>query len=56
MMVTREFARDHGLKLPDGYYRDKGQERPKKSRQLSLYEKNQQDKGGLIARNSTWRR
>ena len=47
MMVTREFARDHGLKLPDGYYRDKGQERPKKSRQLSLYEKSQQDKGGL---------
>src|SRR6202166_3386408 len=47
MMVTREFARDHGLTLPDGYYRDKGQERPKKNRQLSLYEKNQQDKGGL---------
>ena len=47
MMVTREFARDHGLKLPDGYYRDKGQERPKKNRQLTLYEKNQQDKGGL---------
>ncbi|HEY5329388.1 MAG TPA: relaxase/mobilization nuclease domain-containing protein [Acidobacteriaceae bacterium] len=47
MMVTREFARDHGLTLPDGYYRDKGQERPKKNRQLTLYEKNQQDKGGL---------
>lgn len=47
MMVTREFARDHGLKLPDGYFRDKGQERPKKSHQLTLYEKNQQDKGGL---------
>lgn len=47
MMVTREFARDHGLKLPDGYYRDKGQERPKKNRQLSLYEKTQQEKGGL---------
>jgi len=47
MMVTREFARDHGLKLPDGYYRDKGQERPKKNRQLSLYEKSQQEKGGL---------
>ena len=47
MMVTREFARDHGLKLPDGYYRDKGQERPRKNRQLSLYEKSQQEKGGL---------
>ena len=47
MMVTREFARDHGLKLPDGYYREKGQERPKKNRQLSLYEKSQQEKGGL---------
>ncbi|HVB82278.1 MAG TPA: relaxase/mobilization nuclease domain-containing protein [Candidatus Binataceae bacterium] len=47
MMVTREFARDHGLKLPDGYYRDKGQERPQKNRQLSLYEKSQQDRGGL---------
>ncbi len=46
MMVTREFAHDHGLKLPKGYYRDKGQERPK-NRQLTLYEKNQQDKGGL---------
>ncbi len=47
MMVTREFARDHGLKLPDGYYRVKGQERPKKNQQLSLYEKSQQEKGGL---------
>ncbi|MFZ1991938.1 MAG: relaxase [Alphaproteobacteria bacterium] len=47
MMVTREFARDHGLKLPDGYYREKGQDRPKKNRQLSLYEKSQQEKGGL---------
>jgi hypothetical protein len=47
MMVTREFARDHGLKLPDGYYRDKGQERPTKDRQLTLYEKKQEDNGGL---------
>ncbi len=47
MMVTREFARDHGLRLPDGYYRDKGQERPKKDRQLTLYEKKQEDIGGL---------
>jgi hypothetical protein len=47
MMVTREFARDHGLKLPEGYYRDKGQERLKKDRQLTLYEKKQEDNGGL---------
>ncbi len=47
MMVTREFARDHGLKLPDGYYRDKGQERAKKDRQLSYYEKKQEENGGL---------
>jgi hypothetical protein len=47
MMVTREFARDHGLKLPEGYYRDKGQERPNKDRQLTLYEKKQEDNGGL---------
>ena len=47
MMVTREFARDHGLTLPDGYYRDKGQERLKKDRQLTLYEKKQEDNGGL---------
>lgn len=27
MMVTREFAREHGLVLPDGYRRDAGDER-----------------------------
>jgi hypothetical protein len=27
MMVTREFAREHGLTLPDGYRRDPGDER-----------------------------
>jgi hypothetical protein len=47
MTVTREFARDHGLKLPDGYHRDKGVERSKKSRQMSLYDKRQEDLGGL---------
>jgi hypothetical protein len=47
MAVTREFARDHGLKLPDGYNRDKGADRPKKSRQMSLYDKRQEDLGGL---------
>jgi len=40
MMVTRVFARDHGLDLPGGYDRD-GHD------QLSLYEKAQQDKTGV---------
>ena len=42
MMVTKEFAKDHGLSLPEGY--EKGS---KKSRQLSLYEKLQQEESGL---------
>lgn len=46
MMVAREFARDHGLILPGGYHKARGQER-RKNRQLSLYEKNQQDTTGL---------
>lgn len=44
MMVTRAFARDHGLTLPDGYNKDKERESGK---QLSLYEKAQQDETGL---------
>lgn len=36
MMVTKEFARDHGLELPDGYFKEKGAE---KSRQVTVYEK-----------------
>ena len=43
MMVTREFAREHGLELPKGY--EKG--RDGKSNQLSLYEMHQQRAGGL---------
>ena len=46
MMVTRQFARDHGLLLPDGMTQDAGRERGKK-RSLSLYEKHQQDATGL---------
>lgn len=46
MMITREFARDHGLKLPDGYYRDEDRQN-EKNKQLSLQEKNQQDTTGL---------
>jgi len=41
MRVTRQFARDHGIELPDGYFRDE------KGKQLSLYEKHQQDATGL---------
>ena len=46
MMVTRQFARDHGFLLPDGMTQDAGRERGKK-RSLSLYEKHQQDATGL---------
>lgn len=42
MMVTRAFAHDHGLKLPDGYQTARAQKD-----QLSLYEKAQQDQTGL---------
>jgi len=43
MMVTREFARDHGLELPDGYYKGKDG----KNQQLSLYEMHQERSTGL---------
>lgn len=43
MMVSREFARDHGLRLPEGYKRD-GAER---GRRQSLYETQQQRMTGL---------
>ncbi len=46
MMVTREFARDYGLRLPDGYYKDKTKEK-RRGRQLTLYEKRQNEMGGL---------
>ena len=45
MMVTREFARDHGLELPAGY--EKGKERGDKPKQLTLYEQYQQTTTGL---------
>ncbi len=45
MRVTRQFARDHGIELPDGYFKD--QDDPEKSDQLSLYEKHQQETTGL---------
>ncbi len=42
MMVAREFARDHGLSLPDGYQTGRA-----KADQLSLYDKAQLDQTGL---------
>ena len=44
MMVTRQFARDHGLELPDGYDRVPGE---KRGQQLSLYETQQQRATGI---------
>jgi relaxase-like protein len=46
MMVTRQFAHEHGLALPGGMVPDAGRERGKK-KSLSLYEKHQQDATGL---------
>ena len=46
MTVTREFARDHGLRLPDGYHKDKKQDR-RRGRQMTVYEKKQEDYGGV---------
>lgn len=45
MTVTREFARDHGLHLPDGYERDKSAQ--EKAGQVSLYDMHQQRATGL---------
>lgn len=45
MRVTRQFARDHDIELPDGYTRDPADR--DKAKQLSLYEKHQQDSTGL---------
>lgn len=50
MMVTREFAKDHGLELPEGYFRDKGdrgQGDQRKRGQQSLYERAQEAATGL---------
>lgn len=41
MMLTREFARDHGLELPSGYYNKE------KGRQKSFHELEQQRRTGL---------
>ncbi len=56
MMVTREFARDHDLRLPDGYNRDapnRDANDHHRRDQLSLYEKAQQDRTGLTREQRT---
>src|SRR5271169_6326746 len=45
MMVTRQFAREHGIMLPEGMVPDAGRDRRRKT--LSLYEKHQQEATGL---------
>lgn len=48
MMVSREFARNHGLDLPEGYGRDGRDDRAGgKKKSLSLYEKVQERATGL---------
>jgi len=47
MMVTREFARDHGLTLPAGYYKDGKDGRGDQGGQLSLYEMHQRRTTGF---------
>lgn len=47
MMVTRDFARDHGLKLPPGYDRNAQAQEENQRRQLSLYEKEQERQTGI---------
>lgn len=47
MMVTREFARDHGLRLPEGYDKHKVVARKRREYQMTWHDKWQQDRGGL---------
>lgn len=46
MAVTREFARDHDMELPPGYHKLEDRKR-QTYRQLSLYDKAQQDATGM---------
>ena len=60
MTVTREFARDHGLELPDGYHRQEDKHR--RNRQLSSYDAIKQKETGITheeriaAVTSAWQR
>jgi hypothetical protein len=44
MQITREFARDHGMELPPGYY-NYADRQQQTYRQVSLYEKSLADRG-----------
>jgi hypothetical protein len=47
MMVTREFARDRGLRLPEGYDKQKVVVRKRRDNQMTWPDKWQEDRGGL---------
>ncbi len=47
MMVTREYARDHGLRLPDGYNKEVVRARRGRGYQMGLPDKRVEDLGGL---------
>lgn len=47
MMVTREFARERGLRLPEGYDKQKVVERKRREHQMTWHDKWQEDRGGL---------
>jgi hypothetical protein len=47
MMVTREFARDYGLRLPKGYEKHHVVERKRREYQMTWHDKWQEDRGGL---------
>jgi len=47
MMVTRQFARDYGLRLPEGYDKHKVVARKRRENQMTWPDKWQQDRGGL---------
>lgn len=49
MMVTREFARDHGLRLPEGYDKHKVVARQRRGYQMTWHDKWQQDRGGRLS-------
>jgi hypothetical protein len=47
MMVTREYARDHGLRLPEGYNKETARARRGRGYQMGLDDKRAEELGGL---------
>lgn len=47
MMITREFARERGLRLPEGYDKHIVVARKRREHQMTWHDKWQQDRGGL---------